>query len=131
MDMELAYSPGRPPPPLSPTTEPFRYERRDLGAGVVRLSLRGELDLACARELDAVLCVADAGAEILVLDLDRLKFIDVSGARALRAAAERARGNGRRLIAVNAPEHVERWLKLMGVDHCLKLVSPPPGTALP
>jgi anti-anti-sigma factor len=115
------------PPPEEVAPAHFGWSRRDLGAGVVRLSLSGELDLAAAAELDGVLHAADAGASIIVLDLDRLTFIDCCGARVLRAAADRAQGNGHRLVAVNPVHHVERWLRLMAVDRRLRLVSPPAG----
>ena len=125
MDSELALSPGRRPE-LPPIKEPFGCHRRELGAGVVRISLSGELDLASVEELDAILREA-ARARIVVLDLDALNFIDVSAARVLRMRAARALRTGRRFIAVNAPEHIAKWLTAMGVDRSLKLVSPPEG----
>jgi anti-anti-sigma regulatory factor len=52
-----------------------------------------------------------------------LTLIDIAGARRLRSAAGQARQHGRRLIAVNARPEAEKWLRLMGLDRQLKLVS--------
>ncbi len=64
---------------------------------------------------------------IIVLDLEGVTFVDRPAARVLRAAAARARKSGHRLVAVDAPEHVDSTLRSMGIDRCLKLVVPPPG----
>jgi anti-anti-sigma factor len=66
---------------------------------------------------------ADSDRATTVLDLDEVTLIDIAGARTLRAAAGEARQRGRRLIAVNARPDVEKWLRLMGLDRQLKLVS--------
>jgi anti-anti-sigma factor len=103
--------------------ERFRCRRHDVGEGVVRVSVAGELDRAGAAALTGVLCGADTDAPTTVLDLDELTLIEFASASALRAAAARARRDGRRLIAVNARPDVERSLRLMGIDRQLKLVS--------
>ena len=101
----------------------FRCRRHEVGAGVVRISVVGELDRASAEALDQVLRSADSDMATTVLDLDELTLIDNVGARTLRAAAGQARQRGRWLIAVNARPEVEKWLRLMGLDRQLKLVS--------
>ena len=103
--------------------ERFRCRGHEVGAGVVRISVVGELDRASAAALDQVLHSAGSDRATTVLDLDELTFIDVAGARTLRAAAAQARQHGRRLIAVNARPEVEKWLRLTGLDRQLKLVS--------
>ena len=115
-------------PSRSSASDAFACVRRDPADGVVRLSLSGELDIAYMGALDGVLRAAEPRATAIVLDLDRLGFVDCSGARVLRAAAARARSRGHALIAVNAAAHVETWLRLMAVDRCLKLV---PAEATP
>lgn len=114
---------GRASP--EPAAHPFRWRRWDLTAHVVRLSVSGELDAAAADELEEVLHAASSNARIIVLDLEGLTSVDRPGARVLRAAATRARKGGRRLVAVDAPDHVDSALRSMGIDHCLKLVVPP------
>ena len=111
--------------PPEPAADHFRWRRWDLTAHVVRLSLSGEIDDAAAGELDEVLHAAASNARIIVLDLEGLTSVDRPGARVLRAAAARARKSGHRLVAVDAPDHVESALVSMGIDRCLKLVVAP------
>ena len=103
--------------------ERFRCRRHDVGGGVVRVSVAGELDRVSAAALDQLLRSAVSNGAATVIDLDDLRFIDIAGARTLRAAAARARQHGCRLIAVNGAPDVEKWLCLMGLDRQLKLVS--------
>jgi anti-anti-sigma factor len=117
------------PRTAAPPDEHFAYRLSTLGEGVTRISLSGELDLASAPALEEGLRSAGAGATIVVIDLDLLTFIDCSGARVLRAAAASRRGNDPRFIVLNACPHVERTLRLMGVDRCLRVVSTPPELA--
>lgn len=107
----------------------FGCRRHDLGEGVVRLALAGELDAAGASTLDQILRSAHVDGVVAVIDLDELTSIDTASARMLRAAATRARLQGRRLVAVNAQRDVQRALKLMGVARELKLVEPALTTA--
>jgi anti-anti-sigma regulatory factor len=51
-------------------------------------------------------------------------LVDGAGAAVLRAAAERARRSGRRVVAVNATP-VRDVLELAGVERELKLVATP------
>lgn len=105
------------------SAERFRCRLHEVGAGVVRISVAGELDRASASALDQVLRSANSDRATTVLDLDELTLIDIAGARTLRAAGAQARQHGRPLIAVNARPEVEKWLRLMGLDRQLKLVS--------
>jgi anti-anti-sigma factor len=108
----------------------FGCRRHDVGAGVVRLALAGELDDAGARTLDQILRSVQADGVVAVIDLDELTAIDTASARMLRAAASRARLQGRRLVAVNARPDVQRAMKRMGIARELKLVDTPPIEAL-
>ena len=103
--------------------ERFRCRRHEVGAGVVRISVAGELDSAGTASLVEVLESAERDGSTTVIDLDELTFIDIAGARTLRAAASQAREHGRRLIAVNGSPEVEKWLRMMGLDRHFKLVK--------
>ena len=109
----------------------FGCRQHDLDGGVVRVALYGALDSAAADTLDQILRSVHAAGVVAVIDLDELTSIDAASARMLRAAASRARLQGRRLVALNAQPHVERALKLMGIPEGLKLVNPPPLVATP
>lgn len=108
----------------------FGCRRHDVGVGVVRLALAGALDAAGACTLDQILRSVHADGVVAVIDLDELTSIDAASARMLRAAASRARLQGRRLVAVNARPDVERALKLIGIGRELKLVDTPPIATL-
>ena len=120
----------------SPTARPsshqsgrFGCRQHDLGGGVVRVALSGALDSAAAATLDQILRSVQADGDVAVIDLDELTSIDAASARMLRAAASRARLQGRRLVAVNAQPQVGRALKLLGITDGLKLVDTQPITA--
>jgi anti-sigma B factor antagonist len=115
-----------PPPtprPSSPEPGRFRWRRHDIDATVVRVALTGELDAAAAGTLDQILRSVHAEGAVAVIDLDELTSIDTASARMLRAAASRARLQGRRLVAVNARPDVQRALKRTGIARELKLVD--------
>jgi anti-sigma B factor antagonist len=60
-----------------------------------RLTLRGELDLGTAAQLERAL--AEANGDVL-LDLRGLTFMDSTGVRVLLEAADEAGGSGLRMI---------------------------------
>jgi anti-sigma B factor antagonist len=99
------------------------------------ISLRGELDLSTAEELDAVLEQAFAKrAESLVIDLSESTFIDSTGIRSLLAAQRRAERCKTRLVIVPAPPEVQRVFKVCGLETVLPFVpdcwrGPNPGEA--
>jgi anti-anti-sigma factor len=63
-------------------------------AGTTRLTLRGELDLGTAAQLERALAEADGD---VLLDLRRLTFMDSTGVRVLLEAAESG-GPGLRIL---------------------------------
>ena len=111
-------------PPTGPPVGTMRCTRHDLGTGVVRVALRGELDLSSGPELDRLLDQLLADASFVVVDLDELSFVDPAGAAALRAAGQRA---GSRVVAVNVQPHVRTTLMTVGVHRVLKLVDTTPA----
>jgi anti-anti-sigma factor len=97
-------------------------ERRD---GTTRVSLRGELDIASTERLDHELQALENDAAVIVLDLREVEFIDSTGVRALIAADERARSNGRRLVVVRGSTAVDRLLSVTQLDRRLEIVDDP------
>jgi anti-anti-sigma factor len=87
--------------------------------GTCRLTLRGELDLGTAEQLERAL--ADAGDDV-VLDLRGLTFMDSTGVRMLLEAAD---GNhpGLRIIAP-ASGDVRVTIEETGIGPLLPLVEP-------
>jgi anti-sigma B factor antagonist len=91
----------------------------------VRLSLRGDLDLASGPELErAALRVRRARPARLVLDLTRLSFLDSCGLRAL-LAVQRACAQGGPALSVIAGAQARRMFDLTGVTDSLPLADRP------
>ena len=90
-------------------------------AGRVRVRLRGELDLASAPMVSDRLRGLRERGEAVLLDLDELEFIDMSGLRmVLRAAKESSRdGLSSAVAAGSAP--VRRLISLERLDRPLPL----------
>ena len=109
---------------FDPTGFSISTSDRDGRAVIV---VRGELDLATAPELDAVVTEAlDAGQDVVV-DLRELAFMDSTGLRVLVAAHARAEGAdaGPSFLVVRplpgAP--IQRILAISGVESVLDLVD--------
>jgi len=90
-------------------------------AGRVRIRLRGELDLAGAPALSERLRTFRERGEPVVLDLDELEFIDMSGLRVLLAASEEARDEGWPFAVTRGSAQVRRLIGLVRLDGQLPL----------
>jgi anti-sigma B factor antagonist len=90
-------------------------ERRDDAQGVV-LALSGELDSVSAPELAQVLDEVLAGPhDRVMLDLNRLSFVDSAGVSVLIKAKRAAEENGRVLVLRRPTEQLERVFALVGL----------------
>jgi anti-sigma B factor antagonist len=85
-------------------------------AGTVRVHLRGELDLAAAPRITDCLRRLQERGEHVVLDLDELTFIDMSGLRVLLAAADSASRDGWEFTVTRGSAPVRRLMSLVQVD---------------
>jgi anti-sigma B factor antagonist len=90
------------------------------------LSLRGELDLASAPLLQGEIEGSEvAAAEIVVLDLQALEFIDSTGLRVLLTAHERSRERGQEFAITPGSQQVQRLLSITRVDEHLRVIASP------
>jgi anti-anti-sigma factor len=69
--------------------------------------------------------VAQSDAQLVVVDLRHLEFMDSTGLSVLVRAHQRAEENGRRLGLVNGSQQVQRLLTLTGVADRLTLTDVP------
>ena len=99
--------------------------------GIAKVSLGGELDIATVPELDRALSQAHRHADIVVLDLRKLEFIDSTGAHLMVHAHRRIHAAGGRLITVRGTAEVEWLLALTGTDQLLEMVDHSPDGAPP
>jgi anti-sigma B factor antagonist len=103
----------------------FSVEERREGTTVI-LAVTGELDLRTSPELEERLDGAfSAGAELVILDLRQIEFMDSTGLRVLLGAHRRAQSSGRRFALVRGADQVERVLTLTGVRDLLTIVDAP------
>jgi anti-sigma B factor antagonist len=104
---------------------PLQVSRSDDGR-IVRLMLSGELDMSSATSLELELQIAEARRPpVLVLDLGQLRFMGVSGLRAILDAARRARRDGRQLVVTNPVPHILRLFELTAIDQSVELLRAP------
>jgi anti-sigma B factor antagonist len=86
--------------------------------------MQGELDLASCQVLEDELAQLEA-AELVVIDLRQLEFIDSTGLGAPVRAHQRAQELGHRVVLVRGNGQVERLLNLTGLEEQLLLVDSP------
>jgi anti-sigma B factor antagonist len=97
--------------------------RTTAGSGRTVVALTGECDLAGRDELIATLLRAVDDAELVVVDLAGVTFMDSSGIHGLVTAHRAARDADRALHVVNAAGTVATVLEITGVSG---LLGPPP-----
>jgi anti-sigma B factor antagonist len=110
-------------------THPFActLETGDVGPAVVRVA--GELDLSTASWLEQALRRAESRAQLVVLDLRQLTFMDSCGAHLIVDASTRARRAKCRLMLVRGPAQVDRLFSLCGASDVLEIVDLDPAEA--
>lgn len=92
--------------------------------GLVRVSLKGELDLSTVERVEEELRrVENRANKLLVLDLSGLSFLDSTGLRLMVTADQRARKSGRRLAIVKGPDTVHRVFTITRLDERLEMVD--------
>jgi anti-sigma B factor antagonist len=99
--------------------------------GRAHLTLRGELDLATAPELEQLVNERIDGSQDVVVDLRGLEFMDSSGIRVLVAAHARAGRTGTRIFVVRpaSDSAVAKILDVAGLDRELNLLDDPAQAA--
>ena len=103
----------------------FNVEERNEGSAWI-LAASGELDLRTSPQLEERLNhVWASGAELVILDLRQIEFMDSTGLRVLLGAHQRAQETSRRFALVRGADQVERVLTLTGVRDMLTIVDAP------
>jgi anti-anti-sigma factor len=88
------------------------------------IAAKGELDMASAEAFATELeRAAQAGAQLVVVDLSFLQFMDSSGVGTLVRAEQEAKASGQRLVIVRGPRQVEQLLELTGLAQRLTIVD--------
>ena len=87
--------------------------------GVLAITVRGELDLSTAPDLESPLNQAlDSGEGSVLIDLSACEFIDSTGIALIVRAWQRLAGgeNGRALVICSQNDQVRRVLEITGLE---------------
>ncbi|HYQ79369.1 MAG TPA: STAS domain-containing protein [Solirubrobacterales bacterium] len=98
---------------------PFEVKVGDLEHGVRTISVRGELDLSTAPDLEAPLEQAlESEKGSVLIDLTQCEFIDSTGIALIVRAWQRLDGgeNGRNLVLCSQNDQVRRVLEITGLE---------------
>ena len=91
--------------------------------GSAYVTVRGELDIATADQLHAVLSEEAANGGMLVLDIGGLEFIDSTGIRVLVVAWNESQRDGFNLRLTRGSDTVMRAFELVGLLHELPFLG--------
>ena len=102
----------------------LEVDTEERGNGLVRVRLRGELDLSTVGKVqDELSRLEAAGVPMVILDLSALSFLGSTGLRCVVNAAARAKQPERRFVVVRGPEHVQRVFSITRLDERLEIVD--------
>jgi anti-anti-sigma factor len=99
---------------LAPT---FDCSWTDGGLNAAWVHLAGELDVDTTPQLERTLRDPHSQAQLVVLDMRDLAFMDSSGVHAIVNAGARVRRLGHRLVILRGPPDVDRVFALTGNTH--------------
>jgi len=102
--------------------------RRD--RGVVIAAVAGDIDISTVTRLRERLLELAGSEQTLIVDLNRVTFIDAAGLGALVGAARRAAAHGGSLHAVCARPQTRKLLWLTGVDRRIPLAATVDGALM-
>jgi anti-sigma B factor antagonist len=98
--------------------------------GVVIAAVSGDIDISTVARLRECLSGLADGGQTLIVDLNRVTFIDSAGLGALVSAARRAAARGGSLHAVCAQPQTRKLLWLTGVDRRIPLAATVDGALM-
>jgi anti-sigma B factor antagonist len=92
----------------------------------ITFALSGELDLVSSPALGrAMEDQTHADAELIVIDLRRLEFMDSTGLHMVLRIQQAAHDAGRRFALIRGPEQVQRLFDLTGLAETLTIADSP------
>ena len=92
---------------------PILTFRIDSSPAVLRVALRGELDLSCGELFDCLFDLEVAEGQTVVIDLGELSFCDVVGLNGLTGLRDYFRQQGHPVLLLDAAPHVARLMELL------------------
>jgi anti-anti-sigma factor len=95
------------------------------------VQVAGELDIATSPQFRQTMGEAQRAAEVVVIDLRQLCFIDVSGVHVILDAASDSRQYGGLVLVVRGPTQVDQVLALTEVSQQVVIFDLPPAEPAP
>jgi anti-sigma B factor antagonist len=99
----------------------FRVETYPTDEGVLGVRVHGDLDTATADRLVDAVDAWPAPVTTCVVDLHDCEFLDSSGIRALLLCQRALDSGSGTLRLVGVPPHIERVLRIAGVQEVLEI----------
>ena len=103
---------------------PLEIEEHHDPEGVVRVLLRGELDVGSAERLEGRLRELAATTEQVVIDLRGLTFMDSTGVRIVWEMSTAAAQDGWNLALIQGPTAIRSVFEMSGLITRLPFVDP-------
>jgi anti-anti-sigma factor len=104
---------------LRAVASPFGIDEEAAEDGGQLVRVDGELDIATAPDLEAVLLRPRPPGERVIVDLGALRFIDSTGLRVLLRARAAARDGTWEIFVRNVPANVHRLFTIAGVQEAV------------
>ena len=96
------------------------------GSEIVTLAVQGEIEVYSLPQFSKLAEAQFGGAKKVMLDLEKLDYIDSSGLGYIVTLHERLANNGQELVLSNLQAHVNRVFKITRLDRILNIVSGEP-----
>jgi anti-sigma B factor antagonist len=101
----------------------FAVQTHSTGRAIT-LALTGELDLVSSPAMERVMDdLSRSDAELIIVDLSGLEFMDSTGLHLLIRVQQRAQEAGRRFALIRGREAVQRLFELTGLADSLTVVD--------
>lgn len=94
----------------------MKLETKELGGGVMQITLEGRLDVQGSLAIDSELAAMAETSKNLLVDLSGVSFLASLGIRMLVSAAKRLSSNNGRIVLLSPQENVETVLKATRID---------------
>jgi anti-sigma B factor antagonist len=109
---------------------PFACSWTNRALDTANVHIIGELDIATTPQLQRTLLEPQLQAQLVVLDMREVAFIDASGVHAIVNASLRARQLGRRMVLLRGGLDVDRVFTLTGSSDDVEIVDLDPRLTL-
>lgn len=101
----------------------FGWMPFEAAPGVAHLAVAGDLCFATASEFETVIAAVRRQAEVIVLDLSAVGFLDSSGVHVIVSAAAELSETGRQLLVLPATEAIRRVFEITGASERVRFLA--------